>query len=149
VWKKAMRNQIAQTYGLLVSIIDSGELHDPAKIDLDEYDLENDPHGLTLHKVKAAITNRERLISNSEADAPKCHALIWKYLSSESQEAVLGHADYNEELHLNDCLQLALSVEATHQGGGGAADDVTRRTNARDVYGQVKQGPTESIADYK
>ena len=149
VWKKTMRNEIAEKYGLLVSIVDEGAAPQPDVIEMDDFDLANDPLGIELHRLKTAVTEQSKIVAQIKRDKPKCHALLWKYLSSESQEAVLGHEDYDEELHRSDALQLALSIEATHQGGGQAGDAATRRTVAREQYRQLKQGPTEVISDYK
>ena len=146
-WKEAMRGEVAMEYGLLVSIFDSGELLYPAEIDMD-YDGDNDPHGLELMRLKSEIGSRQKQCARILEDMPKCRAYIWKYMSRESQEAVLGHADYDEEEHRNDCLQLVLSIQATHQGGG-AVNEATRKAIARQTYRSLRQGPTESIADYK
>jgi hypothetical protein len=67
-----------------------------------DYDLDNDPHGLELHRLKTAITNREKLIAKQEEMEPKLRAKMWKYLSRESMEAVLRHEDYDEEEHRNN-----------------------------------------------
>ena len=148
-WKEAMRNEVAIEFGTLVSIIDRGESLAPAEIDMEEYDLEVDPHGLELHRLKTAITNREKLIVKQEEMEPKMRAKMWKYLSRESMEAVLRHEDYDEEEHRNDPLQLFLSIRATHPVGGGAFDEASRRAQARQVYRSSRQGPMESIAEYK
>jgi hypothetical protein len=70
-------------------------------------------------------------------------------MTRESQEAVLQHNDYFEDEHRNDPLQLFLSIRATHPIGGGANDEQSRRTSARHAYQDCKQGPFESIVDYK
>ena len=148
-WKEAMRNEIAMEYGDLVNIIDLGEVLLPAEVDVDDFDLDNDPHGLELHKLKSALTSRQRLITSQEVDLPKCRALMWKHLSRESMEAVYRHDDYDEDQHRNDPLQLYLSLRATHPVGGGAMDEASRRAQARQTYRSTKQGPMESIAEYK
>jgi hypothetical protein len=149
-WKESMRNEIAMLYGDLVNIIDLNEVLLPTEVDEEEFNLDDDPHGVQLHKLKAALTSRQRLITDQEINLPKCRALIWKYLSRESMEAVLRHEDYyDEEEHRNDPLQLYLSVRATHPVGGGALDDVSRRSQARQTYRSTRQGPMESIAEYK
>ena len=148
-WKEAMRNEIAIEYGELVSIIDSGEILLPAEVGVEEYDLENDPHGLELHKLKSALTSRQKQISRQDTNLPKVRALMWKHMSRESMEAVLRHEDYDEEEHRNDPLQLYLSARQTHPVGGGAADEASRRAQARQTYRSTRQGPMESIAEYK
>ena len=148
-WKEQMRTEIALQFGDLVTIIDSGQLFDPADIDTDDYDETDDPHGLKLHRLKMQLTNRERHIQAQELLHPKCHALMWKYMSRESMEAVLGHADYDEDTHRNDPLQLYLSIKATHTVGGGAADATTRRARTRQAYKSVVQGPYEDQVEYK
>jgi len=135
-WKEFMRGDIAVEYGIMVSIIDTGELLYPAEIDM-EYDADNDPHGFDMLRLKTEITNRQKIISRIDENVPKCRARMWMNMSRESQEAVLGHDDYNEEEHLNDCLQLALSIEATHQGGGGH-NEATRRATARQMYRSLR-----------
>ena len=75
---------------------------------------------------------------------------MWMYLSRESLEAVRRHEDFDEVEHRNDPVQLYLSIVATHQSGsGGAMDETSRRTSARQVYRSTRQGPMESIAEYK
>jgi hypothetical protein len=146
-WKESMRNEIAMLYGDLVNIIELNEVLLPTEVDEEEFNLDDDPHGVQLHK--EALTSRQRLITDQETNLPKCRALMWKYLSRESMEAVLRHEDYDEEEHRNDPLQLYLSVRATHPVGGGALDYVSRRSQARQTYRSTRQGPMESIAEYK
>ena len=151
-WKKAMRNEIGQQYGLLTSILDSGELQDPAAIDLDDFgDLtpDGDLHGMNMMRLRAAINNREKTISILDANAPKAYALMWKYLGTDSQEAVLRHVDFNEEENRNDPLALYLSIKATHTAGGADMDEDDQKAEARQAYQAMRQGPTESIAEYK
>ena len=148
LWKEAIRGEIAMEYGLLVSIMDSGELLYPGDVDVDDYDPDADPHGFVLSKLKSEISNREKHVERLNENQPKCRALMWKHMSRESQEAVIGHADYDEHEHRNDCLQLALSIEATHQGGG-AHNAAVRRSTARQMYRSVRQGPTQGCVDYK
>jgi hypothetical protein len=95
------------------------------------------------------LTNREKHIQAQELLHPKCHALMWKYMSRESMEAVLGHADYDEDTHRNEPLQLYLSIKATHTVGGGAADATTRRARTRQAYKSAMQGPYEDQVEYK
>ena len=147
-WKESMRGEIAIEYGLLASILDTGEIWDPPEVDPADFELDNDPHGIEALKLRTAVISRQKQISAYEVDLPKVRAKMWKYMSRESQEAVLGHEDYDDEAHRNDPLQLALSIEATHQGGG-ANNNETRKPNARITYRSTRQGPTKSIAEYK
>jgi len=120
-WKKAMRTEIGQQYGLLTSILDSGELQDPAEIDIESYgDLtaEGDLHRINVMRLRAAVNNREKTIAILNANAPKAYALMWKYLSMNSQEAVQRHEQFDEVADLNDPLALYLSIRATHTAGG-------------------------------
>jgi len=117
--------------------MDTGELTQPEEVDVFEYDSDEDPHGLVLTKLRTDITSRQKMIQKTVEDIPKCRALMWKYLSKESQEAVLGSAGYDVERDVNNCLQLALSIETTHQGGG-APNEATRRSNARLIYNATK-----------
>ena len=147
-----MRNEIGQQYGLLTSILDSGELQVPADIDVDDYgDLtaEGDLHGINMLRLRAAITNREKTISILDSNAPKAYALMWKYISMDSQEAVLRHEDFDEDTDRNDPVALYLSIKATHTAGGGDMDEDDQKAEARQAYNALRQGPMESIAQFK
>ena len=47
LWKEVMRGELPIEYGLLASILDTGELLYPAEVDPDDYDLDDDPHGIS------------------------------------------------------------------------------------------------------
>ena len=152
-WKEKMRNKIALEFGeLIANIIDNGEALDPAMVDAEDFDLENEVPAVAdieLYKYKLALSSRQKLMSKQEELMPKCAALFWMYLSRESMEAVRRHEDFDEALHRNDPVQLYKSILATHPVGGGALDAASRRISARQVYRSTRQGPMESIADYK
>ena len=148
-WKESMRNEVAIEFGLLVSIIDEGEVLHPAEVNVDDYDAGEDPHGFELHALRSRLTERQKTITKMELMMPKMRAMIWKHLSRESMEAVLRHADYDEEEHRNDPHQLYLSILATHSIGGEAQGEVGRRAATRQAYKSLSQGPFESIAEFK
>ena len=95
-WREAMRDKVALDYGILVSIIDDGLRQLPAEVDPDDYELgaEQDPHGINLMKMKARVNNREKVVAQCKSDEPKMRALMWRYMSRESQEAAVGHNVY-------------------------------------------------------
>ena len=151
-WKKAMRNEIGQQYGLLTSILDTGELQVPADIDPDDYgDLtaDGDLYGMNMLRLRAAINNREKMISILDSNAPKAYALMWKWISLDSQEAVLRHEDFDEDTDRNDPIALYASIKATHTAGGGDMDGDDQKAEARQAYHALRQGPMESIAQFK
>jgi hypothetical protein len=150
-WKEVMETEVGQAYGSLDSIIALGELFEPADIDPADYDLDDDESGLEAAKMRAAVTSRQKQMDRQEELQSKLRAFLWKYLSRESREEVLRHEDYDVVEHRNDPLQLFLSIRATHQGGGGggALDEESRRAQARQNYRSTRQGPFESIAEYK
>ena len=149
-WKEAMRNEIAQRYGsLLAAIIDHGEIFDPPDVDEGQYDLDNDPHGIQRHRLMTAITCHQKAIATRDNDEPKVYALMWQHLSRESIEAVLRHEGFNPEENLNDAGILYRAIKATHPVGGGALDGVSRRAHARQAYKSMRQGPMETIAEFK
>ena len=148
-WKESMRTLIAMEFGDMVSIIDTGELFEPPEIEVGDYDAADDPHGFVLHELKTQISNRAKTVQKQIEQLPKCHALMWKYMSKESIEAVLRHEDYDEDEHRNNPLQLYLSIRDTHPVGGGAPDAASRRAKSRQMYKATVQGPFEGIVDYK
>lgn len=148
-WAEAMRAEIGIEYGNLVTIFDSNELLEPADVEVDDYDPDADPHGFIRCRIQSQISEREKQVARNEAMEPKVAALMWKHLSPESREAVMRHEDYNHDEHRNAPLQMLRSIRATHQVGGGAADAASRRAQSRQTYRLTKQGPMESIAEYK
>jgi hypothetical protein len=133
----------------VVSIIDSGDINHPAVIDPADYELDDDSHGIKLHTLKADITNRLKVVQSITMDEPKMRALLWKYMSRESTEAVLKHADYDMDARQNCPQQLYASAKATHPVGGVANDQQSRKALSRRIYKSMKQGAMETIAEYK
>ena len=73
---------------------------------------------------------------------------MWKWISLDSQKAVLYHVDYNEDEHRNEPVALYQSIMAAHTAGGGDMDVDDRKAEARQAYNALRQGPMESIAQY-
>lgn len=147
-WAEAMRAEIGISYGNLVSIFDSDELLEPADVDTD-YVEDDDPHGFIKCRIKTKIAEREKEIALNERMEPKVAALMWKHMTPESREAVQRHVDYDHDEDRNNPLLMLRSIRATHQVGGGAADAASRRAQSRQTYRTTRQGPMESIAEYK
>lgn len=149
VWKEKMLTECKRLYGMLGMLIEADDYVEPAEIEVEDYDLENDPHGVHRDELRFAMQARVKKMANLEENQPKMHATMWAAMSRESKEAVLRHEDYNEEENNNDPLQLWLSIKATHRGAGDAVDAVSQRSEARQMYRSCVQGPFESIAEFK
>ena len=84
-----------------------------------------------------------------QRDEPKLAFFLWEWIGLESREAVLKHADYDEEEHRHVPLQLMKSIYETHRAGGDALSENARRAQARQKYRSLRQGAFESLPEYK
>lgn len=148
-WAEAMRAEIAINYSSFVSVFDDDELYLPEEVDTSGYNPAHDPHGFIKCQLQTQIAEREKTVRRNELREPMVAALMWKYLSPESREAVMRHEDYHHDDHRTQPLQMHRSIRETHQVGGAAADAASRRAQSRLNYHSTKQGPMESIIDYK
>jgi hypothetical protein len=149
IWKEAMTNECKHQFGMLGNLIEHDEYMLPEEINAEDYDLEDDPHGLNRDELLGLRRERMKRVVKLETDEPRMHAFMWKHCSRESMEAVLKHDGYDVHVNGDDPLALWLAIKATHRGGGNALDAVSQRSEARQLYKAVVQGPFESIVDYK
>lgn len=88
LWKKKTSLAALEKYGDLGRLFDLSEYFSPPTIEIEDYDLDEDPHGLNLSEYKDARKERNRHIAKMKADRSAMYAFMLSNMSNESLDAI-------------------------------------------------------------
>ena len=96
-----------------------------------------------------AMKTYRKMKLDREEKEPQLHALILKYLSKESLEAVQKHQDWADIEAIVDPVRLWRVVEDKHRVHTTSEMAAIVKLEARNQLKNIKQGAFESIITYK
>ncbi len=138
-------------YYKLALIFTTGKYHVYPPVDVEQFEF----NGNALQKRQAelnysdAIKVRSQNVNRMEEDKLPLFTFILDNLSPESEDAVKQQDGWQVAFEARDPLALWKLVEATHIYGTTSIQKEMVKTTARKNYQGVKQGPFESIVEYK
>jgi hypothetical protein len=115
----------------------------------DTYGLDDDPDGLNRLDYLEDMKQYRREVANYKRDRPKLYALIMKYLSDESLEAVQKEADWTSIEADVDPETLWQLVELKHKVHSSSEVEAVVKLAARNQFASTRQGAFESIMSFK
>jgi hypothetical protein len=148
-FKEALANKTLREYGDLGRLIDAWQYYAPEPPEPEDYDLDNDPHGLNrqtfLEQQKLYMRHWEEMQNNRS----KLYAMIWHYLCQESKEEVKRRADYELIKSTRDAQSLWNTIKETHKVFTISRIAAVIKKSACKEYQLMHQGPYETIITYK
>jgi hypothetical protein len=148
-FKQKLAVEAMKLYGDLARIIETGEYYEPPEIDINAYNLANDPHRLNRDTLREDNKQRAKEVREMISKRPQLYACIYEKLSRESIDALKTTEGY-EEYHLaKDPLALWLAIVATHKVATTTNVESVVRLETRSRYQKIRQGTYESIVSYK
>jgi len=96
-----------------------------------------------------AVKSRQREILNMKSKRASLYAYILSKISKESLDELKRHEDYETIVSKTDPLDLWKALTAIHQVSTKSKLDFMIKNQAFKDYTSVRQGPFESIADFK
>ena len=152
-WKEAMYHYLANEYGQLASILRTGKLFInpmPPKVapSITEVMTENEKDAVANAVYFEKLKYWSRKV---ELDAEKyvsMYAIIWNYISSESQLQIKDVADWATIEEARDTRRLYERIVATHQTGEVRIAPLALKF-AKKRYESCRQMQTETLAEYK
>ena len=148
-FKKKLAVAVLEKYNDLGRMIDLGEYYVPEEVDVDQYDLDDDPHGLNIGEYKDARKSRCRNMDRMKCDRAGMFAFIMLRLSNESLDAVKLVDGWAEANAAKDPLQLWQLMEATHRVGIDSRIPAVLKAESRRAYQTCAQSTYESIVKFK
>lgn len=145
-FKEAISKKALEEFGAMGKLIKKGEIIEPKEPKRENYKLEDEmDKAIFLEDVKSyraeiAIIKRNR---------PKLYALILKYLSDESLEAVQKGEDWSKIEEEVDPEGLWKLVEQKHKVHSASEVAIVVKLESRTQLQNIRQGSYESIISYK
>jgi len=96
-----------------------------------------------------ALKERSKLIARMKLDRPKLYGLILEHISRESKDEVAQDADYETWYKVTDPEKLWQVLVKTHKVDCMSNVSQVKKLMARKAYQQIKQGPFESLAQFR
>ena len=147
--KKKMAIAALEKYHDLGRMIDLGEYYVPEEVDVDLYDLDDDPHGLNLSEYKDARKSRNRNIDRMKSDRAGLFAFMVLHLSNESLDAIKLVDEWTAANDSKDPHLLWRIIEATHRVGIDSRIPAVLKAESRRAYQTCAQSTYESIVTFK
>jgi hypothetical protein len=138
-----------EKWGNSARFITTGKAYEPDEIDMEAFDLANDPHKLILDEFREAIKSRNKVIAKIEEDEPSVYAFIYRHLSNESLDAIKLLEDYGKFHDAKDPVLLCLGIAETHKVASTSTVPSVLKADSRAKYQAIHQGSFESIVGYK
>jgi hypothetical protein len=88
VFQQVLSMVALEKRGNSARFITTGKAYEPAEINMEAFDLANDPHKLILDELREATKSRHKAIAKFEEDEPSVYAFIYRHLSNESLDAI-------------------------------------------------------------
>ena len=70
-FKEKLSRAAIETYGDLGKLVETGEYFEPPELNIEDYDLDNDPHGENVVEYREDRKDRRRTIAQMESDKPQ------------------------------------------------------------------------------
>lgn len=147
-FKRAIIIKAGELFGDLARSLETLEYYVSPEIDEQEYDLDNDPHGINIMTLKEKIKNRIKKEDKMKDDRHNLFCFIYSYLSEESIDEIKQCDDYEEADNDKDPLGLWKLILSTHMITENTIDQAMIRRNAWEQYNNCKQTEHESIVRY-
>jgi hypothetical protein len=148
-FKKKISVAALEKYHDLGRMFDLGEYFSPEPIDVEFYDLDDDPHGLNLGDLRDARKSRTRKVENMKSDRAGMFAFIMLRLSNESLDAIKLEEGWDEANDEKDPLALWRLIETTHRVGIASRIPAVLKAESRRAYQSCMQSTYESIVKFK
>ena len=114
-FKEKLSRAAIEKYGDLGRLVETGQYFEPTEPNIEDYDLDNDPHGVNVADYREDMKDFRRKISQMEDDKPILYATILGKLSTESMDELKRHEDYEVFNIEKDPLMLWLAITMIHQ----------------------------------
>ena len=149
VFRDALHLYAMREYKDLGRIIDTLEYYVPPDVVIPAEVLtpETDPGGFKAHAIRAQVTERFKYITAMESNRSSLYSVILGQLSTESTARIKQSTEWTSIEESRDPLRLWKLVMETHTAGV-AGEGRRDYKNVRDAYALLKQGATETLADY-
>ena len=147
--KKAVSKKALKDYGNLGKLIKLGKYYEPEEPDITEYDLENDSMGVNKANFMEDMKEYRKELMRMRHDRPKLYALIYQYLSEESQEEIKRSDKFDTIDEATDPLGLWLLIEETHKVNLISKVEAVTKMAPKSTYQTIRQGAFENIITYK
>ena len=148
-FKEALAKKALLDFRNLGKLINQGFIVMPDLPERDTYGLDDDPDGLNRLDYLEDMKQYRREVANYKRDRPKLYALIMKYLSDESLEAVQKEADWTSIEADVDPETLWQLVELKHKVHSSSEVEAVVKLPARNQFASTRQGAFESIMSFK
>jgi len=145
-FKEALSKKALEKYDRLGKLINMGKFDDLEEPDRTFVDLSEE---FEKADYLDAMKTYWKLKLDREEKEPQLYALILKYLSEESLEAVQKHQDWADIEANVDPVRLWKIVEDKHRGHSTSEVAAIVKLEARNQLKNLKQGAFESIITYK
>jgi len=149
LFKKRMSIACMEKYRNLGRLIVDEVYYSPPAIDIQQFNLQSDPHDIEKGRLREAHKRRDKEIDDMQIDRTSMFAYIISKLSKESLDEVQGDKEWVKIEASRDPLELWKVVKATHQILTTSKVAAVIKKTAREEYAACKQGPFEHIVDYK
>ena len=126
-----------------------GKYYEPEEPDPTDYDMVNDPMGVNRANFIDDMKEYRKELIRMRNERPKLYALIYQYLSEESQEEIKRSDKFDAIDEATDPLGLWLLIEATHKVNTISKVKAVTKLAARSTYQTMHQGAFENIITYK
>lgn len=148
-FKKKLSLAALAQYKDLGRLFDTNEYYVPDEIDIEQYDLDYDPHEINLYEYKEARKNRTRRIESMRNDKAGLYALMLQHISNESLDAIKLREGWGAADEDKDPLMLWILIEATHRVGIASRIPAVLKSESRRAYQSIGQSAYESIVSFK
>jgi hypothetical protein len=148
-FKEALSKKALLEFGKLGKLINQGFIVMPDLLDRDTYGLDDDTDGLNKLDYLEDMKQYRSEVSDYKRDKPKLYALILKYLSDESLEAVQKEAGWTTVEADADPEMLWQLVELKHKVHSSSKVEAVMKLAARNQLASTRQGAFESIISFK
>ena len=148
-FKEALSKKALLEFGNLGKLINQGKIILPRLPDRKTYLLDNDPDGLNRLEYLEDMKQYRRDSADIMRDKPKLYALIIKYMSDESLDAIQKEAEWPAIEAEVDPEALWLLVESKHKVHSTSEVEAVVKLVARTQLAATQQGAFESIISFK
>jgi hypothetical protein len=149
VFQQVLSMVALEKRGNSARFITTGKAYEPAEINMEAFDLANDPHKLILDELREATKSRHKAIAKFEEDEPSVYAFIYRHLSNESLDAIKLLEDYGTFHDAKDPVLLWLGIKETHKVASTSTVPSVLKADSMAKYQAIHQGSFESIVGYK
>lgn len=147
-FKRTIIVKAGEKFGSLAKTLELMAYYVTPEVDITEFDLVNDPHGLNLMSLQENIRARIKREQKMLEDRHNMYSFIYSHLSEESIDEIKQVEGYEEFDTNKDPLELWKAIISTHMITENTLDEGMLRRDAREQYKNCLQGEHESIVRY-